>query len=80
MTKLPAPNKHKNHNKLTEKSGASPAPSKQMRLDLGIKVERNVAGIEMGVLENGIPYLTQRGLAAIAGAASPHRSPIWKWR
>ena len=75
MTKLPAPNKHKKHNKLTEKSGASPAPPKQMRLDLGIKVERNVAGIEMGVLENGIPYLTQRGLAAISGAA---RSTIFE--
>ena len=44
-------------------------------LDLGIKVERNVAGIEMGVLENGIPYLTQRGLAALAGAA---RSTIFE--
>ena len=38
-------------------------------LDLGVEVERVVGGIEMGVLENGIPYLTQRGLADMTGAA-----------
>lgn len=51
----------------------SPAPSsvtpRQGVLDLGIEVERVVGGIEMGVLENGIPYLTQRGLAGMTGAA-----------
>lgn len=41
----------------------------QLKLDLGIEVEKEVGGVEMGVLENGIPYLTQRGLAAMAGAA-----------
>lgn len=46
-----------------------PATPKQLPLDLGIEVERVVGGIEMGVLENGIPYLTQRGLAEITGAA-----------
>ena len=53
---------------LVAKFGQSPAPY-QMTLDLGIEVERIVGGIEMGVLENGIPYLTQRGLAEITGAA-----------
>lgn len=43
-----------------------PATPVQLKLDLGIEVEKEVAGIEMGVLENGIPYLTQRGLAAMA--------------
>lgn len=47
----------------------TPATSKQLPLDLGIEVERVVGGIEMGVLENGIPYLTQRGLADMSGAA-----------
>lgn len=47
----------------------TPAPPKQLPLDLGIEVERVVGGIEMGVLENGIPYLTQTGLAAMVGAA-----------
>ncbi len=55
-------------NALVEKSAQSPAPY-QMSLDLGIEVERVVGGIEMGVLENGIPYLTQRGLAEMTGAA-----------
>ena len=46
-----------------------------MLIDIGIKVERKIRGIEMGVLENGVPYLTQRGLSAIAGAA---RSTIFE--
>ncbi|MGP9796164.1 hypothetical protein ACT3UJ_02215 [Halomonas sp. 86] len=44
-----------------------PAP-RQGVLDLGVEVERDVGGIEMGVLENGVPYLTQRGLAEVSGA------------
>lgn len=46
-----------------------PAPSQQLVLDIGVEVERNVNGVEMGVLENGIPFLTQTGLAGIAGVA-----------
>jgi hypothetical protein len=45
------------------------ATLKQMPLDLGIEIQRDVNGIEMGVLENGIPYLTQRGLSGITGIA-----------
>lgn len=45
------------------------AAQKQIPLDLGIEVQRDVNGIEMGVLENGIPYLTQRGIAGIVGVA-----------
>jgi hypothetical protein len=41
----------------------------QLRLDLGIEVQKDVNGIEMGILENGIPYLTQRGLAQATGVA-----------
>jgi hypothetical protein len=54
-------------------SGAQPATPIQGVLDLGIEVQRDVNGVEMGVLENGIPFLTQRGLAKIVGA---HRSVI----
>jgi hypothetical protein len=43
------------------------AASKQMPLDLGIEIQRDINGIEMGVLENGIPYLTQRGLSGVTG-------------
>lgn len=46
-----------------------PALRKQFQLDLGVEVQKDINGIEMGVLENGIPYLTQRGLAKITGAA-----------
>lgn len=56
-------------NNLPAVSGQRPATPKQLKLDLGIEVERVVGGIEMGVLENGIPYLTQRGLADMTGAA-----------
>lgn len=45
------------------------ATPRQGVLDLGVEVERIVAGVEMGVLENGIPFLTQRGLAEMSGAA-----------
>ena len=59
-----------NENKaLGGKTGQSLAIPKQLKLDLGIEVEKVVGGIEMGVLENGIPYLTQRGLAEMTGAA-----------
>ncbi len=53
----------------------SPAPPVQLPLDLGIEVERVVGGVEMGVLQNGIPFLTQTGLAGISGAA---RSTIFE--
>ncbi|MTK13714.1 MAG: hypothetical protein F8N39_17100 [Clostridiaceae bacterium] len=46
-----------NKNKaLSVASGQTPATPIQLKLDLGIEVERVVGGIEMGVLENGIPY------------------------
>lgn len=49
-------------------SGDGAAPL-QLRLDLGIQVEKQVDGIEMGVLQNGLPYLTQSGLSRMTGAA-----------
>lgn len=51
------------------------APQLTLPLDLGIEVERTIGGVEMGVLQNGIPYLTQTGLANVAGAA---RSTIFE--
>lgn len=65
----PAPLLSRKTNALTTVSGQTPAAPRQGVLDLGIEVERVVGGIEMGVLENGIPYLTQRGLADMSGAA-----------
>lgn len=49
------------------KSDRQVATQKQMPLDLGVEVQRDVNGIEMGILENGIPYLTQRGLSEVTG-------------
>jgi hypothetical protein len=46
-----------------------PAPSRQLVLDIGVEVQRDVNGVEMGVLENGIPFLTQTGLAKLSGVA-----------
>lgn len=54
---------------MSKELARSPATPRQGVLDLGVEVERIVGGIEMGVLENGIPYLTQRGLAEMSGAA-----------
>jgi len=45
------------------------AAPQQISLDLGIEIQRDINGIEMGVLENGIPYLTQRGLSGVTGVA-----------
>lgn len=56
------------------KKDSLPAPI-QGNLELNISAEKEVTinGIEMGVLENGIPYLTQTGLANVCGV---HRSVL----
>jgi hypothetical protein len=51
------------------KNTVQQAAQKQIPLDLGIEIEKSINGVEMGVLENGMPYLTQRGLSAVTGAA-----------
>lgn len=65
----PATTFHGKISTLASKNALTPATPRQGVLDLGVEVERVVAGVEMGVLENGIPYLTQRGLAEMSGAA-----------
>jgi hypothetical protein len=62
-----AAHKPNKNNELAAKNLPQKAALRQMPLDLGIEIQRDVDGIEMGVLENGIPYLTQRGLAEITG-------------
>jgi hypothetical protein len=56
----------------------TPATPKQLSFDLGIRVERDVGGIEMGILDNGMPYLTQRGLSSISGGARSTLQEITK--
>lgn len=41
--------------------------TKQLKLDLQIAAEREVDGVGMGVLNDGTPYLTVRGLARMCG-------------
>jgi hypothetical protein len=65
----PATTKNNKINALEANTALQPAGPVQGVLDLGIEVERDVNGIEMGVLENGIPFLTQRGLAELTGAS-----------
>ena len=65
----PAPLKPNKDNELAKYRGLQPAPHEQYILDLDIEIQKDVNGIEMGVLQNGIPFLTQRGLAKISGAA-----------
>lgn len=67
MVQQAAPKAIKN-NALTAKSAVQQA-TPQYALDLGIEVQKDVNGVEMGVLENGIPFLTQRGVAKICGVA-----------
>ncbi|MDE2318442.1 MAG: hypothetical protein KGK02_01945 [Rhodospirillales bacterium] len=55
-------------NALSVKNTAKQA-APQYVLDLGVEVQKDVNGVEMGVLENGIPFLTQRGVAKICGVA-----------
>jgi hypothetical protein len=62
-----AASKSNKNNKLDAKYPLQQAASKQLPLDLGIEIQKDVNGIEMGVLENGLPYLTQRGIAEITG-------------
>lgn len=64
----PAPTLSSKGKGLAPISTPTPAPH-QLPLDLGIEVERTIGGVEMGVLQNGISYLTQTGLAEVSGAA-----------
>jgi hypothetical protein len=88
----PAASFLKENNDMTPKYALTPATPRQGVLDLGVEVERVVGGVEMGVLENGMPYLTQRGVAEMSGAArstiqeltqewqDSHARGIWKGR
>jgi hypothetical protein len=65
----PAGGKPSDNKELSGKSELQPALSYQYTLDLDIQVEKTVDGLEMGILDNGIPYLTQEGLASACGVA-----------
>ena len=61
-------------NSSSKKTGLPARPTKsrrftQLPLDVEIEVERTIGGVEMGVLQNGISYLTPAGLEEVAGVA-----------
>ncbi len=64
----PASAKPRRNKALMASTTTQPASPLQLVLDIGVEVQRDVNGVEMGVLENGIPFLTQRGLAKLSGA------------
>jgi hypothetical protein len=57
------------NNSLATVPATQQAAHRQVPLDLGIEIQKDINGVEMGVLENGMPYLTQRGLSTVTGAA-----------
>lgn len=56
-----------NNNDISGNNEAEPAVGHQFVLDVSVAVEKIVDGVEMGVLENGIPFLTQTGLSEVCG-------------
>lgn len=47
----------------------------QMEFAFEVEIEKNIDGITMGVLENGIPYLDETGLAKLCGV---HRKTLYR--
>lgn len=58
--------------KLPAKQGSKELTPDQPSLDLGVEREIEVDGIGMGVLSDGTPYLTGRGLARLVGMENLH--------
>lgn len=63
---------------LPQKSGSKEITSGQQKLDLGIACDTEIEGIGMGVLSDGTPYLSQRGLAVLCGVMNAHIGNISK--
>lgn len=57
---------------LGQKTANKELTSAQGLLDLGIEVQAEVDGIGMGVLKDGTPFLTGRGLARLVGLENLH--------
>lgn len=60
--------KHEEINKMNEKRGDLGPPTQPSHQPLfHVEKQTEIDGVEMGVLENGIPYLTESGLARMCG-------------
>jgi hypothetical protein len=59
-------------NVLAAKSAGKEITSGQGELSLGIEKEGDFGEIGMGVLSDGTPYLSQRGLSVLCGVENAH--------
>lgn len=67
--------------RLPPKSGVREIDPSQGVFDLFVECQREVHGIGMGVLRDGTPFLTQRGLARLCGVENAHIGNISsQWR
>ena len=62
--------------RLASKPASKELTLKQPSLALSIEKDTDVGGIGMGVLSDGTPYLSQRGLAAVCGVMNTHLGTI----
>lgn len=69
-------NKANKINILAAKSTSKEISAKQPLLDLDIDKDADIGGIGMGVLNDGTPYLNQRGLATLCGVQNAHIGTI----
>ena len=63
-------------NRMPPKPGSKQIASNQALLPLSIERRREIHGVEMGVLTDGTPFLTQRGLARLCGVENAHIGTI----
>lgn len=61
---------------LPQKIGSKEIDPKQGTLNLWIEKQTEIHGIGMGVLSDGTPFLTQRGLARLCGVQNAHIGTI----
>ena len=66
----------KDISRLPARSSAKGLTSTQGVLDLQVDKETEIQGIGMGVLSDGTPFLTQRGLARLCGVENRHIATI----
>jgi hypothetical protein len=57
---------------LSLKNAMEGITEKQLMLDLGVEAYKEYEGLEVGVLANGTPFFTQRGLGTFVGVANSH--------
>ncbi|WP_247395012.1 MULTISPECIES: hypothetical protein [unclassified Bradyrhizobium] len=61
---------------LPSKTGPKKINPAQGTLDVYVDKQTEIQGIEMGVLSDGTPFLTQRGLARLCGVQNAHIGTI----